>query len=95
MSENYISLGSFLMVLSRQNTFILGKSLIVWETCSPSLATKEEIPTLIFSSLLKQTIRTAQDKLTFSNLNFSVCENDVAMAVDAAKQYEDEVNRKR
>ena len=26
-------------------------------------------------------------------MNFRVCENDIAMAIEAAKQYEDEVSR--
>ena len=44
--QNYISLGSCLMVLSGQNTFILGNSPIVWQTC----LLKREIPTSTFSS---------------------------------------------
>ena len=87
--QNYISLGSCLMVLSGQNTFILGNSPIVWQTC----LLKREIPTSTFSSPLKQMIKPGQ-LFVHLILNFRVCENDIAMAIEAAKQYETEVIRK-
>ena len=87
--ENYISLGSCLMVLSGQNTFILGNSPIVWQTC----LLKREIPTSTFSPPLKQMVKPGQ-LFVHLILNFRVCENDIAMAIEAAKQYETEVIRK-
>ena len=77
------------MVLSGQNTFILRKSLIVWETC----LVKKEIPTsTIFFAKIDDRNK-AQDRPNFNLiLNFRVCENDIAMAIEAAKQYEDEVS---
>lgn len=75
------------MVLSGQNTFILGNSPIVWQTC----LLKREIPTSTFSPL-KQMIKPGQ-LFVHLILNFRVCENDIAMAIEAAKQYETEVIR--
>ena len=76
------------MVLSGQNTFILGNSPIVWQTC----LLKREIPTSTFY-FAKANDRGSQ-LFVHLILNFRVCENDIAMAIEAAKQYETEVIRK-